>query len=432
MMPEDDNVRKRILLGICGGVAAYKAAELARLLVRAGFDVHAVLTSSAAEFITPLTMRAVTGNPVYASLFDPVHKSATAHIDLARDPDIAVIAPATANCLGKLAAGLADDLLSTVLLAIDLAQCPVILAPAMNTTMLCNPAVQDNIRRLEQRGYAILEPREGDLACQEVGKGRMVEPQEILDRVRQALQAGRELEGRVVLVTAGPTREALDPVRFFSNHSSGKMGFALARAARERGARVILVSGPSELAPPSGVEFCPVSSALEMNSVCMEKYAEAEIIIKAAAVADYRPELVQEQKIKKGGELLIKLVRNPDILQNMGRQKGERFLVGFAAETEQLLQNAARKLQEKNLDLVVANDLGQEGSGFAGETNRAVLLYRDGRKEQLPLMSKYELAHRILERIAWSLEGPERGAAESPAAAGDPGLAGGSEIDDHS
>ncbi len=399
-MEMNAKTKKKVLLGITGGVAAYKAAELARLLVKADFDVHTVMTPAAKKFITPLTMRAVTGNPVFESLFDPLHRSATAHIDLARDPDIAVIAPATANALAKLALGLADDLLSTVLLAIDLATCPVLLAPSMNTTMLINPAVQENIRRLAAGGYGILEPGEGVLACQEIGKGRMADPLEILARVQKLLERKRDLEGRVVLITAGPTREALDPVRYFTNYSSGKMGYALARAAVERGARVILVSGPSELSPPAGVEFYPVSSAREMHRVVMDKVLEAEIVIKAAAVADYRPELIQEEKIKKGGDLVLTLVRNPDILQAIGSEKGHRFLVGFAAETEALLENAVQKMEKKNLDMIVANDLKQEGAGFAVETNLVTLLYRDGQVEEMPLMSKYDLAHCILERIS--------------------------------
>ncbi len=399
-MEKNAKTKKKVLLGITGGVAAYKAAELARLLVKADFDVHTVMTPAAKKFVTPLTMRAVTGNPVFESLFDPLHRSATAHIDLARDPDIAVIAPATANALAKLALGLADDLLSTVLLAIDLATCPVLLAPSMNTTMLMNPAVQENIRRLAVRGYGILEPGEGLLACQEVGKGRMADPLEILARVQKLLERKRDLEGRVILITAGPTREALDPVRYFTNYSSGKMGYALARAAVERGARVILVSGPSELSPPAGVDFYPVSSAREMHRVVMDKVLEAEIVIKAAAVVDYRPELIQEEKIKKGGDLVLKLVRNPDILQAIGSEKGHRFLVGFAAETEALLENAVQKMEKKNLDMIVANDLKQEGAGFAVETNLVTLLYRDGQVEEMPLMSKYDLAHCILERIS--------------------------------
>ncbi len=399
-MTANGKSREKVLLGITGGVAAYKAAELARLFVRAGFDVYAVMTSSAKEFISPLTLRAVTGNPVFSCLFDPLYKSATTHIDLARDPVIAVIAPATANIIGKLASGIADDLLSTVLLALDLNRCPVILAPAMNTAMLHNPAVQENISCLAKRGYDIVEPGEGDLACQEVGKGRMAEPLELFERVNQLLTFKGDLSGHVVLVTAGPTREALDPVRFFSNHSSGKMGYALARAARERGARVILVSGPTRLEPPAGVDFYPVLSAREMYDVVMDKLAEADIIIKAAAVADYRPEITLDQKMKKGDDLVLKLVRNPDILKTIGVQKGGRFLVGFAAETEQLMVNAGKKMISKNLDMIVANDISQEGAGFEAETNLVTLLYKDGTQEPMPMMTKYRLAHCILERIA--------------------------------
>lgn len=399
-MANNEKSRKTVLLGITGGVAAYKAAELARLLVRAGFNVNTVMTSSAKEFISPLTMRAVTGNPVFTCLFDPTHQTATTHIDLARDPDIAVIAPATANIIGKFASGIADDLLSTVLLALDVNRCPVIMAPSMNTAMLHHPAVQQNIRRLAKRGYDIVEPGEGDLACQEVGKGRMAEPLELFERVNHLLEIKRDLSGHVVLVTAGPTREALDPVRFFSNHSSGKMGYALARAARERGARVILISGPTRLDPPPDVDFYPVFSAREMHDIVMEKFLESDIVIKAAAVADYRPESIREQKMKKGEDLVIKLVRNPDILKTIGAQKGDRFLVGFAAETEHLMVNAVKKMEGKHLDMIVANDIGQEGAGFETETNLVTLLYKDGTQEPMPLMSKYRLAHDILERVS--------------------------------
>jgi len=396
---DEQEITKTVLLGITGGVAAYKAAELARLFVKAGYDVQTVMTESAGEFITPLTMRAVTGRPVYNSLYDPAYKTATGHIDLAREPDLAVVAPATANILGKLASGIADDLLSTVLLAIDLSRCPVILAPSMNTTMLENPAVQDNLKRLADRGYFIVEPGEGDLACLEVGKGRMVEPRHLLEKAREIISSKKNLSGYTLLVTAGPTRESLDPVRFFSNHSSGKMGYALARATQERGGRVILISGPTNLDPPAGVDFIPVTSAQEMFQAVMDNLPEANIVIKAAAVADYRPENIQDQKMKKGDELLLRLVRNPDILKEIGMRKGSCFLVGFAAETQQLIDNARQKIESKNLDMIVANDLGQEGAGFQAETNLVTLLDKDGGQEQVPLMSKYRLAHYILDHI---------------------------------
>jgi phosphopantothenoylcysteine decarboxylase / phosphopantothenate---cysteine ligase len=390
---------KLILLGITGGIASYKSAELARLLVKEGANVQVVMTRNAEAFISPLTMRALTGRPVYNSLFDPAHGTATVHIDLARDPDLVLVAPATANILGKMTAGIADDLLSTVLMAVNTTKCPVILAPSMNTAMLENPAVRNNIIILRERGFIVADPLEGNLACGDVGKGRMVEPAGLLELVKEELSAREDFKGINFLITAGPTREALDPARFFSNNSSGRMGYALARAARERGGHVILVSGPTALEPPSGVDFFPVVSAREMHDTVMEKINLANIIIKTAAVADYRPEETFSQKIKKGDDLVLKLVRNPDILKEIGSKKGKAYLVGFAAETENLLDNARIKMTDKNLDLIVANDLGQEGAGFNHETNIVSLLYRDGSVENLPLMSKDELSHQILNRI---------------------------------
>ncbi|HHT45842.1 MAG TPA: bifunctional phosphopantothenoylcysteine decarboxylase/phosphopantothenate--cysteine ligase CoaBC [Firmicutes bacterium] len=394
---------KLILLGITGGIAAYKSAELARLLIKEGASVQVVMTKSAEAFITPLTMKTITGRPVFSSFFnpdEPGHFSATVHIDLAREPHIAVIAPATANILGKMAAGIADDLLSTVLMAVNTAECPIILAPSMNTSMLHNPAVRNNIAVLRGRGYIVADPQEGFLACGEVGEGRMIEPSGLLEIIKKKIRKAGDFSGLTVLITAGPTREALDPVRFLSNHSSGRMGYALARAAQERGAHVILVSGPTALETPPGVDFYPVVSAQDMYEVVMDKLSAADIVIKSAAVADYRPEKTSAQKIKKGGgEMTLKLVRNPDILKEIGKNKRNIFVVGFAAETENVLDNGKKKIVDKNLDMIVANDLTQEGAGFCAETNIVHLLYRDGREEKVPLMSKYELSHLILDRI---------------------------------
>ena len=296
---------KLILLGITGGIAAYKSAELARLLIKEGASVQVVMTKSAEAFITPLTMKTITGRPVFSSFFnpdEPGHFSATVHIDLAREPHIAVIAPATANILGKMAAGIADDLLSTVLMAVNTAECPIILAPSMNTSMLHNPAVRNNIAVLRGRGYIVADPQEGFLACGEVGEGRMIEPSGLLEIIKKKIRKAGDFSGLTVLITAGPTREALDPVRFLSNHSSGRMGYALARAAQERGAHVILVSGPTALETPPGVDFYPVVSAQDMYEVVMDKLSAADIVIKSAAVADYRPEKTSAQKIKKAAE----------------------------------------------------------------------------------------------------------------------------------
>lgn len=393
---------KLILLGITGGIAAYKSAELARLLIKEGAVVQVVMTKNAEAFITPLTMKTLTGRPVYSALYNPDapgHYSATVHIDLAREPQMVVVAPATANILGKMAAGIADDLLSTVLMAVNTAECPVILAPSMNTSMLHNPAVRDNIAVLRRRGYHMAEPLDGFLACGEAGEGRMIEPSGLLEIIKRRFQQAADFNGLTVLVTAGPTREALDPVRFLSNHSSGRMGYALAQAAVVRGAHAILISGPTALETPPGVDFYPVASAQEMYEAVMDKLPAADIVIKTAAVADYRPESISAQKIKKGGEMTLKLVRNPDILKEIGKKKGDAFVVGFAAETENILANGKKKITAKNLDMIVANDLTREGAGFNTETNIVHLLYRDGREEKVPLMSKYDLAHLILDRI---------------------------------
>jgi len=396
---------KKILLGVTGGIAAYKSAELARLLVKKGGAVQVIMTRSACEFITPLTLRTITGLPVRCELFEEARASSAIHIELARTPDVVLIAPATANILAKMAVGMADDLLSTVLLAVDMERIPVILAPAMNVSMLQNPAVRDNLEILGRRGFTVAEPGEGGLACGEVGQGRMVEPGELVRLVEEKLAGRNDFAGQTVLVTAGPTREPLDPVRFISNHSTGTMGYALARAARERGARVVLISGPTFLDPPGGVDFVSVSTARQMYDAVMARVDEADIVIKAAAVSDYRPEKDLEHKLKKGGDLELKMVRNPDILKEIGAMKGKRFLVGFAAETEELLANASKKMAEKNLDLIVANDLSREGAGFGLETNIAQLLYKSGEMEEISLMSKYRMAHCLLDRIKACREG---------------------------
>lgn len=390
---------KKILLGVSGGIAAYKSAELARLLVREGCTVQVIMTASAKEFISPLTMYGLTGQPVLSSLFDESYRTATVHIQTAREADLVIVAPATANILGKLTAGIADDLLSTVLLAVDLGKCPVILAPSMNTTMLENPAVRGNIRILKDRGYFIADPDKGDLACGETGKGRMVEPFELLELIKEKLSYRDDYKDVTVLVSAGPTREELDPVRFISNHSSGKMGYALASAARERSANVILVSGPTSLEPPRGIDFCPVVSAREMYKVIMDRLDEADIVIKTAAVADYRPAKCFRQKIKKAGEIQVKFIRNPDILKEIGEKKTKQFLVGFAAETEKVLENARKKMDDKKLDMIVANDLGKKGAGFQVDTNIVRLIFKGGAVEDVPLMTKRHLSHLILDRI---------------------------------
>lgn len=389
---------KTILLGVTGGIAAYKAVELLRLFVKAGADVFVVMTASAREFVTPLTFQTLSGNPVHTELFNLYQEREIGHISLADRADLVVVAPATANLIGKVANGLADDLLSTALMA---TKAPVLFVPAMNVNMFENPIYQMNQKKLEGFGYHFLEPATGFLACGWEGKGKMPEPSRIFEETL-ALLAPKDLVGETVLVTAGPTREELDPVRYLSNYSSGKMGYAIARAARRRGARVILVSGPTALAAPAGVELVPVVSARRMREAVLERLEEATVVIKAAAVADYRPAMRAEQKIKKGleGSLILPLEKNPDILAELGGLKGNRLLVGFAAETVDLLENARKKLTEKNLDLIVANDVSRNDAGFDVDTNAVRLLFRDGSGEELPLLGKDEVADQLLDRIA--------------------------------
>ncbi len=387
---------KVIVLGVTGGIAAYKAVELLRLLTKAGATVHAIMTRSAMEFVTPLTFQTLSMNPVHTELFNLISEREIGHIALADRADLFVIAPATANLIGKLANGIADDLLSTTVMA---TKAPVLIAPAMNVNMYQNPIYKENEARLKDHGYLFAEPARGMLACGWEGEGKLQEPQAIFEAAAAAL-TGKDLAGERILVTAGPTREELDPVRYISNHSSGKMGYAIARAAWRRGAEVILVTGPTCLDPPFGLDTVAVESAEEMRAAVMERLSDSSVIIKAAAVADYRPRQRSDGKIKKSDQpLTLELVKNPDILGELGKIKGERILVGFAAETEALVENARTKLTEKNLDMVVANDIGQVGAGFNVDTNIAKLVFRDGRVEELQLMQKEDLADLILDRV---------------------------------
>ena len=387
---------KEIVLGVTGGIAAYKAVELLRLLTKAGANVHVIMTESAQEFVTPLTFQTLSMNPVSTSLFNLISEREIGHISLADRADLCIIAPATANIIGKLAGGIADDMLSTTIMA---TRAPVLIAPAMNVNMYRNPLYQENEARLKRAGYLFVEPARGLLACGWEGERKLQEPAVIYEEAVAGLTP-KDLTGETILISAGPTREEIDPVRFISNHSSGKMGYALARAARRRGARVILVSGPTCLAAPHGVKTVPVVTADEMRVAIMQRFEECGIIIKAAAVADYRPEARAGGKIKKeSAPMTLSLVRNPDILEELGQRKGERLLVGFAAETDNLVANAAQKMAAKNVDLMVANDVSQVDAGFNVDTNIVRLLYRDGRQEELPLMTKVELAGRILDRI---------------------------------
>lgn len=387
---------KTVVLGVTGGIAVYKAVELLRLLVKAGAEVQVIMTRAATEFVTPLTFQTLSNNPVSTELFSLYQEREIGHISLADRADLLLVAPATANCIGKIANGIADDLLTTTIMA---TKAPVLLAPAMNVNMYQNPLYRDNELRLRQHGYYIIDAESGSLACGWEGSGRLARPELIFDRAC-ALLAPDDLRGETILVTAGPTREELDPVRYLSNHSSGRMGYALARAAQHRGARVVLVSGPSCLEAPPGVELVQVTSAAQMHGAVMTHAADCSVVIKAAAVADYRPVLRNDQKLKKQGErLILELEKTPDILAELGRLEQPPLLVGFAAETTNLQAHAAAKLVAKNLDMLVANDVSQEGAGFNVATNIARLFYRDGRVEELELMSKAELADLILDRI---------------------------------
>jgi phosphopantothenoylcysteine decarboxylase/phosphopantothenate--cysteine ligase len=401
----------RVALGVCGGVAAYKAAELVRRLQQERLDVEVVMTRSAREFVTPLTFAALTGRKVITGMFaeagaEPANvESAIEHIAVAQRIDLLVVAPATANILGKMANGVADDFLTTLYLA---TKAPVVVAPAMNVNMWEHPATQENLARLRARGVQVVEPDEGYLACGMTGAGRLAGVEAIARRVCEVLGLRHDFDGETVLVTAGPTCEDLDPVRYFTNRSSGKMGYALAEAAQRRGARVILVSGPSHLEPPAGVEFLPVRSAEEMRRAVLERAKEASIVIKAAAVADYRPVARHAAKMKRGaGRLVLELEPTPDILADLAREKGGRILVGFAAETEDAEAQALEKLARKGLDLVVANDVTAEGAGFDLDTNVVTLVARDGRTEALPQMSKLDVANRVLDEVLRLREAPK-------------------------
>lgn len=389
---------KRILLGVTGSIAAYKAVELLRELTRRGAEVRCAMTESATRFVAPLTFQSLSRPPVLTDLYAQDYEGQIAHIAAAGGADLLLVAPATAHTLAKFAHGLADDFLTNLFLA---ATCPVLLAPAMDAEMWRHPATQANVATLRQRGVQFVGPASGELASGLTGPGRLAEPAEIVGTVEALFARARDLAGRSVLVTAGPTYEPLDPVRFVGNRSSGRMGFALAEAAAARGARVLLVTGPTHLAPPPGVECIRVQTTQEMYEAVLARAEGTDAIIKAAAPADYRAAKVAPAKIKKGREILtLELTPTPDILAELARRKGASVLVGFAAETEELVANAREKLRKKNLDLVVANDVGAKDAGFAAETNRVTLVSGDGEIEALPLLSKQEVAHRILDRVA--------------------------------
>lgn len=387
---------ENIVLGVCGGIAAYKSVELLRLLVKQGFQVRVIMTKNARQFVGPLTFEALSGRKVCDDLFGVSEDASIGHIKWAEAADAVVIAPATANMIGKLANGIADDALSTFMMAVT---CRSLICPAMNVNMYASGPVQRNLEQLKSDGHIVIDPEAGELACGTTGPGRLPEPVYIHDRLIQALSS-KDLDNANVMVTAGPTREAIDPVRFVGNRSSGKMGYAIARAAEMRGAHVTLISGPSALPPPVNVRLMRVTSAAEMADAVLENFDKADVLIKSAAVADYRPSQRQIHKIKKSEDVRsLNLERTIDILTAVSKKKTHQIVVGFAAETQDLDDCATKKLQTKHLDMIVGNLVNAEGSGFEVDTNQANLYYKDGSRETLKLMPKSELADLILDRV---------------------------------
>jgi len=386
---------KKVVLGVTGGIAAYKAAEFVRLLVKAEVDVYVVMTENAQRFITPLTFQTLSGNLVATDSFALLEDAKIGHIALADLAELVVILPATANIIGKIANGIADDFLSTMVMA---TKAPVLFIPSMNVNMWENKALQKNIRALLEFGHHLLEPGEGELACHWYGKGRLPELSEVVEKMEDIFSP-KDLKGERVLITGGPTQEPIDPVRFITNRSSGKMGYALAKMARRRGAEVILVTGPTSLPlPQRDIKWLPVRSAEEMRKAVLTHLERVSIVIKAAAVSDYRPKTISQRKIKKDdSDTTLALERTKDILEELGKKKGNRILIGFAAETEDLIANAQKKLREKNLDLIVVNDVTQPEAGFGLDTNQVKIIYPSGKVRDLPLMSKEEVSKLILD-----------------------------------
>ena len=386
---------KTIVLGITGGIAAYKAADLASKLTQAGAKVEVVMTDAATKFITPLTLRNITRRPVVTDMFELSSEYSVEHVALAEAADVVVIAPATANTIARLAAGIADNILGTIVLATE---APVILAPAMNDNMYRNSVTQKNAAKLKARGFTFIEPEYGRLASGKMGKGRLPETGKIIEVIERVLGQKQDLNGKRIVVTAGGTREPIDPVRHIGNRSSGKMGYALAEAARDRGALVTLITAPASLDEPAGMEVIKVKTAAEMKKAVTRAVKKADALLMAAAVADYQPEIIAKSKIKKESaqNLTLKLVKTPDILSEV---KGDFIRVGFAAESENLVANAKKKLETKHLDLIVANDITRADSGFDADTNRVTIIDKKGKPEELPLMSKREVAEKILDRV---------------------------------
>ncbi len=392
---------KNILVGVCGGIAAYKICDLVSRLKKRGANINIIMTKAATHFINPLTFQSLSANKVVIDMFEKPLKTEIEHISLAKKADIVLIAPATANIIGKIANGIADDMLTTTVMA---AKSPVIIAPAMNSAMYDNTILQDNISILKKNNYIFIEPVEGRLACGDTGKGKLAEPEDIECFINNLFKSTLDLKGRTIIVTAGPTREAIDPVRFISNHSTGKMGYAIAEKAAKRGALVYLISGPTNLIAPKDVNLIKITTANEMYSAIMDHYFKADIVIKSAAVSDYRPKNISQEKIKKGEKLELILEKNTDILYELGKSKANKILIGFAMETQDLEDNAKYKLAKKNLDFIVANDLNIEGAGFAYDTNIVKIIDKDGNIESLPKMTKLELADIILDKVVTILD----------------------------
>jgi phosphopantothenoylcysteine decarboxylase/phosphopantothenate--cysteine ligase len=396
---------KKIIVGITGGIAAYKACEIVRRFKKLGAQTMVVMTQNAQKFITPLTLETLSENEVVTEMFPEKKVVGIRHINLAHWADLILIAPTTANVIGKIRAGIADDILTTVVIS---TKSPVMFAPAMNVNMWENPIVQDNVAHLKKLGYRFIEPEEGDLACG-TGKGRLPEPDLIVNQAVEFLTGKKDLEGKSILVTAGRTQEPIDPVRYISNRSSGKMGYAIAEAARRRGAKVTLISGPTALASPPEVDLVRVQSAREMHSAVKSGFAKADALIMAAAVSDFVPSIQSQDKIKKSrGGLVLKLDPGVDILKEMGRKKGRRILVGFSLETEDEMKSSKKKLADKNLDLIVVNNPNVPGAGFEKDTNVVTLIDKSGKATRLPLLSKTEVAERLLDRVSTMLKKSDR------------------------
>lgn len=389
---------KAALLGVTGSIAAYKAVDLASRLTKLGASVNVIMTQNATRFLAPLTFQSISRNPVVVDMFAEAADWQPEHISLADRADILVVAPATANIIAKLAHGIADDMLSTTALAV---RCPILIAPAMNCHMFDNSIFQENMEILRRHGFAFVEPEYGQLACGYEGKGRLANAEKIIQEIQRLVSKPSDFKGKKILVTAGPTHEALDPIRFITNRSSGKMGYAVAEASSSRGADVTLISGPSALPDPRDVTLVKVESAIQMRGAVLKHAPQADVVIMAAAVSDYRPQNISPQKIKKGqGQMTLVLERNPDILAELGQNKSDgQILVGFSMETENVLDNALEKLQKKNLDLIAANDVLQPGAGFGTDTNIVWLIDSSGHKRKLPLMSKRDVADAILDEV---------------------------------